>query len=549
MFKKFLDLFRHKEKEVEPTGRRERKIDNETLISLKSRWRSMMLSCYDPKCKNFRLYGDKGIKVCERWKDFSNYLEDFKDCDLMTKSLSRKDKTKDFCPENLELKKLNDLLTSSSSLKKAPKLNITFLKSPKVKAEKTEEKEEIRVGDSFGNRTVIKKFPGNSFIGVRCRCGLESVVSSYNLKHGLSNSCASCAKFGRKPSLHLKAGDKFGKYIVVCKPDIKRNEYLCKCECGSEKIIRAGQLNAKKGAFGCRRCASKKIQADIKIREEQRSVPGTPNGKIPVFEGAVIGKWTIIKCLSATRCITRCECGIEKELHTHNLLYGKTKSCGKCNLAKARAVHTEINRTIFYSKGDKIGKYTVIGQPDITKNEYMCKCECGTEKIIRASNLSNASEGLCCIECSYKVRFKKVKEKEEQKHIIETIKETKETKVFEKLPEKLNIIIPRTDELNAYIKQAEDLLSRTADIHFENKFKTQNGWLILYWCKDERSNVFRLMAAETNQVSDIPIKPAQSLISCDLRIKMRACSNCIKEFLELYEMHLSDYLEGKNNDN
>lgn len=40
-------------------------------------WSSMKQRCYNPKTKEFRLYGARGIKVCERWlNSFDNFLAD-----------------------------------------------------------------------------------------------------------------------------------------------------------------------------------------------------------------------------------------------------------------------------------------------------------------------------------------------------------------------------------------------------------------------------------------------------------------------------------------
>lgn len=43
-------------------------------------WRGMMRRCYDVKVKEYRLYGKRGIRVCERWKTFVNFLEDMGKC-------------------------------------------------------------------------------------------------------------------------------------------------------------------------------------------------------------------------------------------------------------------------------------------------------------------------------------------------------------------------------------------------------------------------------------------------------------------------------------
>jgi hypothetical protein len=39
-------------------------------------WASMTQRCYDPKCDSYQLYGGRGIRVCDRWRDFACFLED-----------------------------------------------------------------------------------------------------------------------------------------------------------------------------------------------------------------------------------------------------------------------------------------------------------------------------------------------------------------------------------------------------------------------------------------------------------------------------------------
>ncbi len=41
------------------------------------RWSAMKQRCYDPSCPNYKRYGARGIKVCDRWlASYSNFIAD-----------------------------------------------------------------------------------------------------------------------------------------------------------------------------------------------------------------------------------------------------------------------------------------------------------------------------------------------------------------------------------------------------------------------------------------------------------------------------------------
>jgi hypothetical protein len=39
-------------------------------------WYAMLQRCSNPKCRNYKHYGGRGITVCERWRLFVNFLAD-----------------------------------------------------------------------------------------------------------------------------------------------------------------------------------------------------------------------------------------------------------------------------------------------------------------------------------------------------------------------------------------------------------------------------------------------------------------------------------------
>lgn len=62
-------------------------------------WSNMKNRCSNPKSNRFHRYGGRGIKVCQRWMKFENFLNDMGRCpDGLT--LERKDNNKGYEPSN-----------------------------------------------------------------------------------------------------------------------------------------------------------------------------------------------------------------------------------------------------------------------------------------------------------------------------------------------------------------------------------------------------------------------------------------------------------------
>lgn len=40
------------------------------------RWKGILARCYNPEHKSYENYGGRGIRVCERWHDFQNFIDD-----------------------------------------------------------------------------------------------------------------------------------------------------------------------------------------------------------------------------------------------------------------------------------------------------------------------------------------------------------------------------------------------------------------------------------------------------------------------------------------
>lgn len=112
--------------------------------------------------------------------------------------------------------------------------------------------------------------------------------------------------------------------------------------------------------------------------------------------GKKIGKWTIIKKAEnigkRTAWLCKCECGNEKVVATEVLVKNQSKSCGcsRYDHLKNKISHENL-------EGRKFGKLTVKNFNGIKKERayWLCKCECGNEKITSGKLLKNGN----CISC------------------------------------------------------------------------------------------------------------------------------------------------------
>lgn len=63
-------------------------------------WAMMRQRCNNPEAKNYRSYGGRGIRVCERWAKFDNFLADMGTAPSPAHTLDRIDNEGDYTPQN-----------------------------------------------------------------------------------------------------------------------------------------------------------------------------------------------------------------------------------------------------------------------------------------------------------------------------------------------------------------------------------------------------------------------------------------------------------------
>lgn len=90
-----------------------------------------------------------------------------------------------------------------------------------------------------------------------CDCGIQVHRDSQQLRRGQSTHCG-CSRKQAKKNFKNLAGEKFGRFTVLEEADMIKNgrgrcrTWLCKCECGQQRVVRENQLKSGKSkSCGC----------------------------------------------------------------------------------------------------------------------------------------------------------------------------------------------------------------------------------------------------------------------------------------------------------
>lgn len=99
-------------------------------------------------------------------------------------------------------------------------------------------------GQRFGRLIAIQHI-GDRYL-CKCDCGNQVMVKTYNLMNGTTKSCG-CYQKDRasEASLIDLTGRRYGMLTVICRVENSRYnhvQYKCKCDCGGECVVDAGNL-------------------------------------------------------------------------------------------------------------------------------------------------------------------------------------------------------------------------------------------------------------------------------------------------------------------
>ena len=202
------------------------------------------------------------------------------------------------------------------------------------------------------------------------------------------------------------SGRRYGNLVVVQQVDSKKYDngrtvamFLCRCDCGVEKIISATRLRTG-NVISCG-CMSPKPLRSCHVED---------------LTGRKYGRWTVLHRADsyvepsgrkATMWHCRCDCGVERDIRAGTLKNGSSRSCG--------CLKQEITSVARNLVGQKFGRWTVLelGVPYISPygrefRTWLCRCDCGTMRVVsELALLSGKSISCGCyrVECLRRVCY------------------------------------------------------------------------------------------------------------------------------------------------
>jgi hypothetical protein len=179
-------------------------------------------------------------------------------------------------------------------------------------------------------------------------------------------------------------GKKFNRLTVIDYTGKKNNQHcwLCRCDCGKEKIILGGCL--KKGTTKSCGCLQREITAKQMIDLKDKRF-----GRLLVLQYEGVGK-IYNKHMKQHLWLCKCDCGNDAIVSGNSLRAGNTQSCGCYHTEKLHTLRVDL-------AGRKFGKLSVIKFSHMKNKQsyWLCKCDCGVEKLIAGNSLNHGKSKSC----------------------------------------------------------------------------------------------------------------------------------------------------------
>lgn len=178
-------------------------------------------------------------------------------------------------------------------------------------------------GKRFGKLVVIKRTiaPNNAkevYWECQCDCGNITNVRGTHLRQGKIVSCGCYGKSCNKKDL---TGLRFGKLLVIkeVETETKGTSWLCKCDCGKEKVILGSSLRSgHTKSCGCLNIEQVSNLWKTRTIDLSNQRFGKLIALFPLEEHSSHG--IVWHCI--------CDCGSEYDVQSHLLKNGRVSSCG-----------------------------------------------------------------------------------------------------------------------------------------------------------------------------------------------------------------------------
>lgn len=173
----------------------------------------------------------------------------------------------------------------------------------------------------------------------------------------------------------------------------RRVTWDCVCECGTRARVRGSSLlRGQSKSCGCLRTEIVKRKNSSKGFD----LTGQTFGYLKVLGQ---GQSAILPSGHKARTwLCECRCGYVGRVRAKNLLNGHTKSCG----CLGRALMREKRDAAFDMTGETVGRWTVVERAEdrtsssgIRVRQWLCRCSCGTEKVVLATSLRQGTSRSC----------------------------------------------------------------------------------------------------------------------------------------------------------
>lgn len=171
----------------------------------------------------------------------------------------------------------------------------------------------------------------------------------------------------------------------------KRSAWLCRCECGKEKVI----VGASLLSGGSKNCGCVRNEKTIRRnKKNNKNLVGHRFGMLVVEDSAEDIISADNKHRTAWKC--RCDCGNETIVTENDLKTKNTKSCGCYKGIKIR------ERSFENLKGQEFGRLKVLSRASDYidsrgkhNTRWHCRCQCGNECDVLSSSLKSENTLSC----------------------------------------------------------------------------------------------------------------------------------------------------------